>query len=199
MQEPFDIHAMEDLWIQIPRDLAVSDYLSSLYENSKCFVCHEYIDTVRGASMYNLIREHCKSAHHKERVASVRRMQDQVKNTLNIVHSTRSLFRVPRLHSEQWQDKVFAMFFRGMFFKNHDTTTESVESVLAHYELMEHVSFLGLAVWKAACLEDMPESTKGLIQVMAWYRGGWKTKKEEKRRCSAIGVVVGVVLPFLKK
>ena len=126
-------------------------------------------------------------------------MQLQVKNALQVLQETRSLFRVPRLHSEQWQDKIFAIFFRGMFYKNQNTTKARMESVISHYELMEQVSLLELAVWKAACLEDMPQAAKkGYMQITAWFRSGWKTLKEQNRRCGAIGTVLSGVLPFLQ-
>ena len=198
MDEPFDSHAMKDVWIQLaPESWGNYSYQATLFHGYTCLVCHQDLERVKGATVERTCSDHCCSAHHKKKIASLREMQDQVKTTLQILHETHSLSRVPRLHSEQWQDKVFGMFFRGMFYKNHNITSERVERVLSHYNLVDSLSLLELAVWKAICLENAPES--GYVQMMAWHRGGWKTLKEQKRRCNAIYIVLHGVLPYLSE
>jgi hypothetical protein len=122
--------------------------------------------------------------------------------------------RAKRLGLPAWSDAVVANVF-WCLMREHDSSAQEGEEgktqarlawqrdtlrQLDQYELMERLSLLELAVWKAECLASAPEEhRKDPASILSWFRSGWKENKEEARlrSSSSMTVIANGVLPFL--
>jgi hypothetical protein len=61
----------------------------------------------------------------------------------------------------------------------------------------ERLTLVGLAVWKAQCLRQIPPLTDYYC-VQQWLSSVWKLCKPEQRTSNAMDIVVSMVRGFLK-
>jgi hypothetical protein len=98
-----------------------------------------------------------------------------------------------RIRHLPWRDTVQAELYRYMF--QHKGTDPPLE-MLHKFEQWERQVIVALAVWKCQCLLEMPKGL-GYAASQQWFRSGWKTLKMDKRRSSAVPIVLDLVRPFL--
>ena len=69
--------------------------------------------------------------------------------------------------------------------------------LLDHFEEMERLSLLELAVWKALCSNNFPSPMRNLLEVWDWQKTGWKSVKSKFRQDRGINIILSGVVPFL--
>jgi hypothetical protein len=98
-----------------------------------------------------------------------------------------------------WRNAVQAELFRCVFEPAQDDKDNKLENVLIQlrrYECWERLVLIGLAVWKAQCLWQMPGDCDYFASEQ-WIATDWKTCKAAQRESSAMDVIVKCVRPFL--
>jgi hypothetical protein len=98
-----------------------------------------------------------------------------------------------RIRHLPWRDTVQAELYRFMF--QHEGTEPPLDMV-RKFEHWERQVIVALAVWKSRCLLEMPKGL-GYVASQQWAKSGWKALKMEKRRSSAVPMVLDLLRPFL--
>jgi hypothetical protein len=98
-----------------------------------------------------------------------------------------------------WRNAVQAELFRCVFespLNDKDNKLETTLIQLRRYECWERLVLVGLAVWKAQCLWQMPDDCDYFASE-EWIASDWKICKAAQRESSAMDVIVKCVRPFL--
>ena len=78
-----------------------------------------------------------------------------------------------------------------------DQALKEARNIIDHFEQMERLSLLELAVWKALCTLEHPFPMMNLKEIRAWETEGWKAAKSRFRRHRGINIILSQVVPFL--
>jgi hypothetical protein len=165
----------------------------------QCLLCGH-----RAGSDYDSLEQHKAQPYHRQQV-------EQFKSTLcGAVSILRNfdqsqgqgaLDRMEKLGLSAWRNSVGAAFLSHMT-SNLDSTNRQqplftrAMQTLVKYERLERLALLELAIWKAECLNRMPDIKDDYSKAVSWMKSGWKTLKEELRGSSAIAIIISLVLPY---
>jgi hypothetical protein len=108
------------------------------------------------------------------------------------------LIPLNRIRHLPWRDMVLAALYRYVF-QQEGADSENGHRLLdlpLEVQHWERQVSIALAVWKSQCLLDMPKGL-GYIASQQWAKSGWKSFKMDKRRSSAVPIVLDLVRPFL--
>jgi len=105
--------------------------------------------------------------------------------------------RVDVLDHLRWRHYLKGLLGQALLEKNH-SLLERTASLVEHYEDLDRISLLELAVWKACCLNN-PKQILSYISWQRWVNYGWKSNKMPFFRCNEIVIIVQAILPFLGK
>jgi hypothetical protein len=122
----------------------------------------------------------------------------RVQSICSVSTAQGALERLERLETPAWRDAVQAALFR--YLMSHDTRLDLLDTavqVLQRCEHAERMAILGLAVWKAMCLLQVPEKVN-YYSLHEWPRLGWKECKAEQRNSRAMTIISESVSPFLE-
>jgi hypothetical protein len=137
---------------------------------------------------------------HLERWDLTSRRAASILRNFDNSHLQQTLERMEKLGLPAWRDAV------GAALLSHITSSLQVAeppllakamNLLIKYEHWEHLALLELAIWKAECLDRMPDIKNNFSKAVDWMARGWKMHKEELRSSNAIAIVVSLVRPFL--
>jgi hypothetical protein len=96
------------------------------------------------------------------------------------------------------QAELYSFIMAPPWHKREDKETDIVERPTKKLKTMlrnERLTLLGLTVWKAACLGQMPALDYHGAQT--WLSSGWKQCKSEQLTSNAMDIVVSAVRSFL--
>ena len=79
-----------------------------------------------------------------------------------------------------------------------DQALKETRNILDHFEQLERLSLLELAVWKALCTLELPISKTNTEESRAWETEGWKAMKSRLRHHRGVNIILlSQVVPFL--
>jgi hypothetical protein len=116
----------------------------------------------------------------------------------------REVFAAKQIANLEWRDLVQASLFRYLVAPMQSLQVDAPleEELLAEalkaiksYEYWENSALLGCAVWKAQCLQQMPNGN--YLDSRDWLNNRWKTCQSEQQNCAATSTIVSTVRPFL--
>jgi DNA-binding transcriptional ArsR family regulator len=148
-------------------------------------------------------RHHLKEPMHEKRMEQVSEQRDDVMEVVSgwlHIHDEPSMKRLKRDDVEDLPDKLLAEVFRyitNLEFPNESYSLANAKELMIKHENMERLTLLHLAVWKAQCLVNMPDSYNSFFAAQEWMANGWKASKAHGRKSGAMHTVVSLVLPFL--
>jgi hypothetical protein len=112
-------------------------------------------------------------------------------------HQQGVLDRMEKLGLPAWKDALRADLFCYLTSDHQTDLLVKAERTLMKYEQLERLVLLQLAIWKAECLMQMPDTEIGYSKAVDWMKSGWKALKVEMRGSNAIGTVLSLVHPFM--
>mmetsp|Transcript_22523 Transcript_22523/g.49073 ORF Transcript_22523/g.49073 Transcript_22523/m.49073 type:complete len:270 (-) Transcript_22523:156-965(-) len=102
------------------------------------------------------------------------------------------------LQHRPWQDACFSKMARCLVNDEDETLiTQDIDPLLQDLELLETISLLELAVWKALCCANCPDDVTGYFGFQQWLKEGWKSKKGQYRRSGEVVAIMKSVMPFV--
>eukprot|EP00977_Amphora_coffeiformis_P021045 scaffold8752_cov160-Amphora_coffeaeformis.AAC.5 len=184
--------------------------------NSTLFKCAGYSNS--GKTMYvdclacardnrfncqNVVpHQHCKNSSHIESMEEI--MKESHKYTAKLITLVREGMTyeqdILKLGHKSWQNDIRSLLVPYHEIGNNltvDVDYHQVENKLKMYALMESISLLELAAWRAAVFTE--HHPTGIYEFVEFMRKGWKKHKKEMRRSNLIAIMVRGVLPFLEK
>lgn len=160
----------------------------------------EYYCTLCGVTCYSQKewQIHMKSSKHESRVVEAR---DLLRHHFQLRDVARTkCSRTLALQHVPWQDAVFAKMGRVLVNDEDDELiTKQVDDLLHELELLETISLLELAVWKGLCCANCPSHVAGYFGFQSWLKEGWKTIKDDYRRCDQVVAIMRSVMPFIDR
>jgi hypothetical protein len=197
-----------------PKDDSKAPYLVYECTNSngqKLFSCHLCREGLLDALA---LEHHCLDSRHQDQLYSLKEDVDIVRaisgRACRLLHGAAvrseldSLDKVPRSAST---DAIHAELYKYLMGPssnaNEDETNESAQLYPPLKKLRlclqnERLVLVGLAVWKAKCIQEMPTATMNYFAAQEWMQSGWKSAKKAQYDSNAMAIITSAVKPFLK-
>jgi hypothetical protein len=175
---------------------------------TKCLLCD-----CGGCDFESMVR-HCDSDLHENKLQD---LYDDLHKVMMTSYRACRLFSQPifgelamldQISHAAWKDSVQAELYRYLVVPNQ---TDMDMSAPEEFELLERptkklktclqnerLTLLGLAVWKAECIRQVPSVVMDYYTIQQWMSSGWKACKPEQRASNAMPIIVSAVRSFLE-
>jgi hypothetical protein len=157
-----------------------------------CRLCHQPLFN------WNDLQKHKGLAGHQWKEDQFKATLDRAISMLRNFDDSQQLGvldRMEKLGLPAWKDAVRAPLFCHLMSDRQNGLLSKAEHTLVKYENWERLALLELAVWKAKCLKQMPNSDYS--KAVDWIQSGWKTLKGESRSSNAIGTIITLIGPYV--
>jgi hypothetical protein len=166
------------------------------HANKYCGLCQYTFNTTK----------HCSSDKHLDNVKRARRYRDELANLYIYPHAkiTELSESVPLLGLPRWRMEIEAILFQychygHLYESKANTTLKAATKLHKKYMILERLSCLELAVWKAFCLLKLTRPLNTYDDCLWWLSKGWKDNKPCMRHNPGIYIIMTHVTPFVKK
>jgi hypothetical protein len=172
--------------------------------------CYRCVLCDVGGMTSQAVKYHCGDKRHQQKETELK--NDMTRAMVSSLRVCRVLSdsRFRELDSLQSQilhvpsrDAVYAEMFHYIVNPDFESVEEEKDLRKRKFKKLkmclatERLVLLGLAVWKAKCIQEMPDATTGYFATQEWVRSGWKSVKEAQSGSNAVTVVVASVRSFL--
>jgi hypothetical protein len=158
-----------------------------------CLLCGQYF------AVRDKRSQHMESYGHGKQVEQFNASLHRAVSVLQRIDDSQQravLDRMEKLGSPAWRNAVAAALLIHITSNRQEALLAKAMSLLVKYERLEQLALLELAIWKAECLNRMPDIKNDYSKAVSWIKSGWKTLKEELRGSSAIAIIISLVRPY---
>jgi hypothetical protein len=177
-------------------------YGTSVYS---CLLCNE-----EGIAKQRLEYEHLCSNKHRGNLLALKDDIERVKISserfcrLFAKPVDKTIALLDEIVDPNWKDSIEAELYRYLAANTRPAAQEieALERPLKKLKMFEHCErlvILRLAVWRAECQRQMPETTHGnVVACLDWIKAGWKDMKKGQQSSNAMNIVATAVRSFLQ-